>query len=162
MTTATPDLERLRQILRLAEKEARHLQGVRQRLMGDSNQLTPEQLSLILQNPDGIDRLESFGAKFARMQDTLIDKLLPALLRAAGEVPGTAIDNLNRAERLNLIASTDRWLAMRRLRNRIVHEYMESENDMLAALNHASVFSHELVSTYESLRRYARDHLKLT
>lgn len=96
------------------------------------------------------------------MQDTLIDELIPALLRAAGEVPGTAIGNLNCAERLNLISSTDGWLAVRRLGKRIVHEYMKSEEDMLTALNQAGVFSHELVSTYENLRRYARDHLGLT
>lgn len=35
------------------------------------------------------------------------------------------IDNLDRAERLDLIKSTDDWLTMRKLRNQMVHEYVE-------------------------------------
>ena len=42
----------------------------------------------------------------ARLQDTLSDKLLPLFLRAAGELPGTAVENLNRAERLGIIRDT--------------------------------------------------------
>jgi len=54
----------------------------------------------LLADAPGIDRLGSFGAKFARMQDTVVDKLIPALLRAAGESVFAAIDNLGRMERL--------------------------------------------------------------
>lgn len=149
----------LMQLLRLAEKEAKHLQAVKQRLFGTADRMEVDQLTALLKNPDGIDRLESFGAKFSRMQDTLIDKLLPSLLRAAGEHPGTAIDNLNRAERLGLLTSADQWLAMRRLRNRMVHEYIESESDMLPALTQAAAFTAELVRTYEHMLRYAQGHL---
>jgi hypothetical protein len=69
------------------------------------------------------------------MQDTLIDKLLPACLMAAGEKTGSAIDNLNRADRLRLLHDPDRWLAMRQMRNRLVHEYVEDRSELAAALN---------------------------
>ncbi len=55
-----------------------------------------------------IDTLESFAAKFSRMQDTIADKLLPVFLKTAGEPIGTVIENLNRAERLALISNTQK------------------------------------------------------
>lgn len=57
----------------------------------------------------GVDRLESFSAKFSRMQDTMMNELMPQLLRASG--PDTAIDKLNRTEQLGLISSSDSWIA---------------------------------------------------
>ena len=34
-----------------------------------------------------IDAIESFGAKFSRLQDTITDKLLPLFLKQPGENP---------------------------------------------------------------------------
>ena len=51
--------------------------------------------------------MEAFVGRFGRLQDTLGDKLLPAYLAAEGEFPGTALDNLDRAERLGLLPSAD-------------------------------------------------------
>lgn len=73
-----------------------------------------------------MDRLKSFSAKFSRMQYTVIDKLLPLLLKTAGETPMTAIDNLNRAERLGFLTDANTWLQMRRRRNRLVNEYFKT------------------------------------
>jgi len=44
------------------------------------------------------------------------------LLAALGEKPSSAIDNLDRAERLGLLKSVDEWITMRNLRNQMVHE----------------------------------------
>ena len=46
------------------------------------------------------ERLDAFVARFARLQDSLGDKLLPALLLALAEPVGAALDNLNVGERL--------------------------------------------------------------
>jgi len=148
--------QRLKQLLKLIDKEDRHLQAVRRRLSGDQPNAPPDWLRKILQTPEGIDRLESFGAKFARLQDTLVDKVLAAVLERAGERPGAAIDNLNRAERLGLIADADPWLAARRLRNRLVHEYMEDAEVMAAALTEAFRFTDTLHQACETIAAYAR------
>ena len=80
-------------------------------------------------------------ARFARLQDTVADKLLPEFLRALAEPIGAAIDNLDRAEKLGLLASADVWLASRKLRNRMVHEYVKDASELAEALNKG----HELV-----------------
>lgn len=51
------------------------------------------------------ERLDAFVSRFGRMQDTLGDKLLPSLLRLLAEKLGSALDNLNKAEKLGLLVS---------------------------------------------------------
>ena len=107
---------------------------------------------------DDAERVEAFVARFSRLQDTLGDKLLPALLLALGEPVGAVIDNLDRAERLGFVASADDWLATRRLRNRMVHEYVEDPAVLAESLRqgHALVpmlLDVELRFRNEALRR---------
>ena len=77
------------------------------------------------------------------MQDNLGDKFLPQLLLAMAEKPGAAIDNLDKAERLGWIESADTWLEVRKLRNQMVHEYIED----LAILASALQTGHQHVAT---------------
>ncbi|MGE3297393.1 MAG: hypothetical protein AB7I68_08555 [Porticoccaceae bacterium] len=101
MTALASERERL---TRLVEREDVHLRAVRDRLLGDDCSQDAGRVSGLLSDDTGIDRLESFGAKFVRMQDTVIDKLIPALLLAAGEPVMAAIDNRGRMERLGPVA----------------------------------------------------------
>lgn len=59
--------------------------------------MTDTWLEKVSSNPTVIDQLESFSAKFCRMQDTIMDKILPNYLALVGEIPGAAIGNLNKA-----------------------------------------------------------------
>lgn len=151
-----PLLTRLWQLLDLAEKEDRHLLGVRARLFPQDGEadFMPVDLAEALRSPDTIDRLESFVGKFSRMQDTLMDKLLPALLRAVGEPVGSVLDNLNRAERLGLVCEPKDWIAMRLLRNRLVHEYVDDEAQLAAALERARAMVDTLHAAYLAIRNY--------
>lgn len=160
MTSRADDTRRVKQLLTLVARADEHLRGVRQRLFGGlaAEAIDGDWVTGTLATPVGIDRLESFGAKFARMQDTLVDKLFPALLRAAGERPGAAIDNLNRAERLGLITSADSWLIMRRLRNHLVHEYIDDPAAMVPALRQAHDFVEELHCAYVAICDFATNH----
>lgn len=153
------ETDRLVRLLELVEREDIHLMAVRTRLLGNDCAVDAARVQRLLADEVGIDRLESFAAKFGRMQDTCVDKLVPSLLRAAGESLGAAIDNLMRMEKLGLIASSDEWLEMRRLRNRPVHEYMEKPEDLAPALERACHFTDRMHTDYLTLRAYATDHL---
>ena len=78
--------------------------------------------------------MDAFVARFARLQDTLGDKLLPALLEALDEPVGAMIDNLNRAERLLWLDSVEAWRSVRALRNQMIHDYVEDRLVLSAAL----------------------------
>ncbi|MCU0833416.1 MAG: nucleotidyltransferase substrate binding protein [Chromatiaceae bacterium] len=137
----TDPVERVWQLLDLVSREDQQLAGVTARLFATATgDLAVEWLTSLLGTPEGIDRLESFVGKFSRMQDTIVDKLLPALLVATGERRGTALDNLNLAHKLGFVSHPDAWLGMRLLRNRLVHEYVEDLADLAAALQKGSRF----------------------
>jgi len=111
---------KLAHIFRVLGKESFHLDAVLQRLFGKMGLVDAAWVEKKLADPNGIDIIESFGGKFSRFQDTLSDKLLPAFLQVAGEIPGTAVENINRAERLGLIEDAQEWLGARGLRNKLV------------------------------------------
>lgn len=86
------------------------------------------------------------------MQDTFVDKFLPIYLRSLGELPGSAIDNLRRAEQLGLIENAEIWVEMRLLRNRLVHEYVEDIAQLAEQLLLAREQADALHDTYLKLR----------
>lgn len=83
------------------------------------------------------------ASRFRRLQDTLADKFLPTLLDALAEPKASAIDSLDRAEKLGWLESTDDWLELRKLRNQMAHEYIED----LVILSNALKVGHEFVHT---------------
>ena len=132
--------ERLAFLCRITQKEITHLQDTDRRLFADL--FTVEAAQRIETDPILAERLDAFVSRFGRLQDNLGDKFLPQLLSAMAEKPGAAIDNLDRAERLGWIESAEAWLEIRKLRNQMVHEYIEELTLLTSALqtghNHVS------------------------
>jgi hypothetical protein len=133
--------ERLAFLCRITQKEILHLQDTDRRLFEDL--FTVEAAKQIETDPILAERLDAFVSRFGRLQDNLGDKFLPQLLLALAEKPGAAIDNLDRAERLGWIESVEAWLEIRKLRNQMVHEYIED----LALLTSALQTGYKYVST---------------
>lgn len=133
--------ERLVFLCRVTQKEIAHLQDTDRRLFADL--FTVEMAQRIETDPILAERLDAFVSRFGRLQDNLGDKFLPLLLQAMAEKPGTAIDNLDRAERLGWIESAETWLEVRKLRTQMVHEYIED----LAILSSALQAGHTHVAT---------------
>ncbi len=106
-------------------------------------------------HPEIAERLEAFVSRFGRMQDTIADKLLPRWLVALAEMPGSRIETLNRAERLGVVEDVERWLEARKLRNRLVHEYMERPEAFAEDLALAKEYSQLLVDSFNRLREFA-------
>ena len=117
------NLERLRFLVKIVQRESLHLRATDERLF--ASPLTPERLQSMDSDPAQAEQMDAFVARFARLQDTLGDKLVPALLQALQEPVGAVIDNLDRAERLGWVISADAWIETRRLRNQMIHEYVD-------------------------------------
>jgi len=138
--TLDPELrQRLQSLVRVVRKECLHLSTTDRRLFDEP--FTPERARRLEAEPDLSERVEAFGGRFGRLQDTVGDKLLPLYLRAVGERAGVAMDNLDRAERLGLIDSAEQWIVLRKLRNQMVHDYIEDPVVFASALQtgHESV-----------------------
>lgn len=141
---------RMGQIIAILSKEDVLLKGVIGRLF-NQHSLDVKWLENTLKTPEGIDQLESFVAKFSRMQDMFVDKLLPLFLKHSGEIPKTAIDNLHRLEQLEIINNADVWIDMRLLRNKLVHEYVDDIAQLYEHLLLAKKFSIDLSQSFANL-----------
>ncbi len=85
-----------------------------------------------LYSPDEQDRFEALTAKFARLSDLIIKQAIKLIdILDLDEPPETIRDAINRAEKKGLIASASEFVEIRKLRNRIAHEYAESHEDIL-------------------------------
>lgn len=140
---------RLLFLCRVVEKESRYLQETRARLF--SSPMTTESLKGIAGDSLLAERLDAFVSRFSRLQDTLTDKLLPTLLEAMAEPRASVIENLDRAERLGWIDSADEWLEIRKMRNQMIHEYIEDLLVLANALQAGEGFVPRLVTASERL-----------
>jgi hypothetical protein len=138
---------RLRFLADVVMAEAKHLLITDKRLF--IVPMTADRAQTLGSDIDLAERTDAFVARFGRLQDTLADKLLPALLDALAEPVSTAIDNLNRAERLGWISSVSVWLAARRVRNRMIHEYVADAAELASTLT----FAHDTVPVLDGAAR---------
>jgi hypothetical protein len=145
------DRERLAGLLKTAKAELLHLQQTDVRLF--SHPFNSQELISRLQDIDFSERVDAFVARFGRLQDLLGDKFLPAWLKAMEEGAGAVLENLDRAEKLGLLSSADDWLAVRKLRNLMVHEYIDHPETLHMALHSAHDHVTMLAQTVENFER---------
>lgn len=109
---SSPELAlRLKHLRRVVIKECNYLNYSAESL----KQIDPQFLWLdkVEQSAELAENLDAFVSRFCRLQDALGNKLLPAYLSTQLEPIGTLLDNLNRAEKLGLIASVVDWIEAR-------------------------------------------------
>jgi hypothetical protein len=71
---------------------------------------------------------------------------------------GSALDNLDRAARLGLLAvNSETWMAARALRNRMVHDYIRNAAVLAEAVNAAHAAIPMLAGFVEACAVYARE-----
>lgn len=118
--------------LDLAHKEAKHLRYSQTTLFA-----LPIDLAWVQnlgERPEVAEKVEAFVSRFGRLQDHLGEKLLPRMAALVGEKSKTLLDTLDLAEKLDLLASADAFIAARKLRNALVHEYMHDAQTFLDSL----------------------------
>ncbi len=145
MAVSQSHLERLNHLARVVQREAKHLALTDAKLF--AAEFSAQRAQSLDNDPDLAERVDAFVSRFGRLQDTLGDKLLPRLLAALDEPVGAAIDNLGRGERLGLIIDAERWREARKLRNQMIHEYIEDPSILSSALRSGHAFVPEMLAT---------------
>lgn len=74
--------------------------------------------------PEELESFESFTGRFARLSDILIQKIFRLVDELDLDSQGTIRDRINRAEKKELIGSSDVFVEIRMVRNDIAHEYL--------------------------------------
>jgi len=146
-----------KQLIQITSKEARYLLRTTARL--NALRIDISWVKSLDENDEDSEMLDAFVSRYSRLQDTLGDKLLPILLRASLEKTGTQLDNLLRAEKLGWIESTESWVELRELRNRLVHEYMATADGLLEALQQALQNVPILIETQRRMAEYAQQYV---
>jgi len=142
-------VDRFIKTLEVVYREGVYLSYSWQRLYSQKIDITwVEQLN---KNPEQPEILDAFVSRFDRMQDTIADKLLPRWLMALAERPGSQIETLNCAERLGVIDNVEHWLEARKLRNCLIHEYMDSAETFNEYMHLARDYSKLLLCSYNQL-----------
>ena len=85
-----------------------------------------ERLSVYDKDYESMKTVDAFVLNFIKLQDHLGQRVFKGFLNAIGEYKDymSFIDILDKLEKLNIIASSDEWLELRKLRNRMTHEYL--------------------------------------
>lgn len=146
--------------LAIVSKEGRHLLYSLSRL-GDEK-IDRSWVERLDHDAELAERLEAFVSRFGRMQDTMGEKLLPRWLEALGEAPGSMIDILRRAERLNIVEDAALWIDIRQRRNQLIHEYADDQARFAEAIISACRNVEVLVATYNRLRSYAIERMAIS
>lgn len=104
-----------------------------------------------------------FTTRFAKLQDTLGEKVFPHLLECLGEEVSNKsfIDKLNKLEKLELLPSAAWWMDLRKIRNILTHEYPDDPSFLADNLNNAFIQIKRLLAFWEFLVSYTREKLQM-
>jgi hypothetical protein len=108
-------------------------------------------------NDDDVRLLDQFIFRFSKLQDTMGQRLFPALLISLEEDIRSLpyIDILNRIETLGLISSKDEWLYLRRLQNEFSHEYSNNTKENAETINNLIGRIEFIYSTFTKIKNYS-------
>ena len=103
--------------------------------------------------------LDQVAYRFTKLQDTMGQKVLPAVLELAQEpIPpeATFAEKLNWLERIEALPSAAEWKKLRAARNAIAHEYPDDPELRASAINRFLDGAMQLNALYEFVNKYLR------
>ena len=97
-------------------------------------------------NKDEVQDIDQFLFRFAKLQDTMGDKIFKLILeKYEGETrPMPFLDLLNKLEKFGCINSAKEWIHLRKLRNEVSHQYDDEAEEMSQAIN-ALILQKEII-----------------
>ena len=105
--------------------------------------------------------LDQIAYRFARLQDSMGEKILPMILELAQEtipVNATFAEKLNRLERIGAIPSAEKWKKFRIVRNALAHDYPDDPELRTSAINCFLEGAANLSSLYRFVKSYIEAH----
>ncbi len=83
-----------------------------------------------------IKTIDTFIYRFIKLQDMMGDKLFKIFLDEIGEYRDdmSLLDVLDKLEKFGIVDASENWMAYRKLRNRLTHEYPDNEDEILEGI----------------------------
>jgi hypothetical protein len=76
---------------------------------------------------DQFELFDSFSSRFMRLYEVLFNQVIRTTLSLLNELKLTNLDNMNKAEQLDMITTVADINEVRKLRNQVAHEYLDNE-----------------------------------
>lgn len=113
-------------------------------------------------NPIQASFVDQLIFRFSKLQDTMAEKILPAILILSKEdiKRKTFIDILNRLEKLEIINKVQ-WLKLREVRNEIAHEYSYNQAEVVESIIEIYNYSNDLMDVYHSVKAFCETKFSL-
>jgi hypothetical protein len=105
---------------------------------------------------DEIEHIDQFLFRFAKLQDTIGEKLFVSILEFLQEENPKSkpfIDILNRLEQLESLEEKNNWLELRKIRNNIAHQYEDEPKQASEAINAIYHAKPMLETIYHGLKK---------
>lgn len=105
--------------------------------------------------------LDQTAYRFAKLQDTMGQKVLPAILDLAQEPiapDATFAEKLNWLERMGALPSAEEWKRLRVARNAITHEYPDDHDLRASAINRFLGGAMQLNALFKFVSGYLLEH----
>ena len=105
---------------------------------------------------ENVKTIDTFIFRFMKLQDYMGNKLFKAFLIEIGDYTDNMsfIDVLDKLEKLEIINSVEDWLKLRKLRNKLAHEYPDELDEILEDIKEALKWLPELKDTYSKIKNY--------
>lgn len=107
-------------------------------------------------NADDLDKLDAFRVRYCDLQDSLDNKVFRSLVCLEEEQPGSNLDTLHKMEKRGILTSFEEWKQLREVRNLFVHDYPETDEEKVEALNTAHSNTLKLISIIDSVINYMK------
>lgn len=109
-----------------------------------------------MENFENIKLIDTFVFRFMKLQDFMGEKLFKAFLIKTGDFRDnmSLIDILDKLEKLEIIDSTEEWIKIRQLRNKIAHEYPDEQEEVIKDIKEALKKVDYLGKIYRSIQDF--------
>jgi hypothetical protein len=112
--------------------------------------------------PEKLSFIDQLIFRFSKMQDTMGERLFPAIFENLGEnVRGLPfIDQLAKLEELNIIPNAIEWMQLRETRNIVTHEYPFVTDEIIQGLNLLSEHYLLITNIWKQTESYIKTRFK--
>lgn len=96
--------------------------------------------------------LDMMTMRFGKLQDIIGVKIFSLMLELLGEDAGSFVDKLNKLEKLGYIDDVNWWMALREIRNQIMHDYPDDYEAIVLHLAMLTTKANELLLFWDGLK----------
>ncbi len=92
--------------------------------------------SKLFEDFEKVKTVDTFIYRFTKLQDIMGDKLFKVFLDDIGEYRDdmSLLDVLDKLEKFKIIDDAHSWMAYRKLRNQLTHEYPDNEEEVIEGI----------------------------